>query len=66
MSALLDIVASYRVKYPSGNIDQTIENFSPRQIKEQLQTVFKELEKATVEVNNGVVTFALPSGQKNG
>ena len=66
MSALLNVVATYRVKYPTGNLDQTIEGYSPKQIKEQLQTLFKELEKATVEVNNGVVTFALPSGQKNG
>lgn len=66
MSALNNIVATYRVKYPQGSVDTTIEGYSPVQIREQLASVFKELERATVEVNNGVVTFALPSGQKNG
>lgn len=66
MSALLNVPATYRVVYPTGNIDQTIEGFSPNQIKEQLATVFKELANATVQVTGNQVTFSLPSGQKNG
>ncbi len=66
MSALLNIQGTYTVKYTQANIDQTISGYTPNQIKEQLATVYKELEKATVNVNNGVITFTLPSGQKNG
>lgn len=66
MSALLNVPATYRVVYPTGNIDQTIEGYSPNQIKEQLATVFKELANATVSVTGNQVSFSLPSGQKNG
>lgn len=66
MSALLNIVGTYTVNYAQANINQTIGGFTPTQIKEQLQTIYKELENATINVNNGVITFSLPSGQKNG
>lgn len=66
MSALLNIPGSYTVQYPAGNINERIDGYSPNQIKEQLATVFKELATATVNVNGGVITFTLPSGQKNG
>ena len=66
MSILNAVVGTYRVSYPAGNINETLVGYSPNQIKEQLQTVYKELANATVNVNDGVVTFTLPSGQKNG
>lgn len=66
MSALLNVPGTYAVKYPTGSLDITVEGYSPVQIKEQLATRFKELEKATVHVNGNVVTFSVPSGQKNG
>lgn len=65
MSALLNVVADYRVVYPAAQLDTTISGFTPNQIKEQLATVYKELAGATVQVNNGTISFALPSGQKN-
>ena len=70
MSNLLDnINGSYRVKYPSGNIDTTIEGYSPTQIKAELAGLYKELENATLKITNvggvNTVEFVLPSGQKN-
>ena len=65
MSALLNVRGTYRVKYPTGSLDVTVEGYSPAQIKEQLATQFKELATATVNVNGTEVTFTVPSGQKN-
>lgn len=66
MSALLNVPGTYRVKYPTGSLDVTVEGFSPNQIKEQLSTQFRELANAVVQVNGNEVTFTVPSGQKNG
>lgn len=65
MSLILDTVGSYRVQYPSAGIDSQVENLTPNQIKAELATHYRELANATVSVNGNVVTFAVPSGQKN-
>lgn len=66
MSNVLDnVVGTYRVVYAPANIDTTVEGFTPLQIKAQLAGAYKELENATVKIEGNVVTFVLPSGQKN-
>lgn len=65
MSAFLNIPGTYTVVYAPAQINHTIEGFSPNQIKEQLSTRYKELEKATISVSGSTVTFSIPSGQKN-
>ena len=65
MSVLLNVVGTYVVQYPAASINETIEGYTPAQIKEQLAGVYRELANATVQVSGNVVTFALPSGQKN-
>lgn len=66
MSVLNTIVGTYTVQYAAGNINTTVEGYSPEQIRAELATQYAELRNATINVNNGVVTFSLPSGQKNG
>lgn len=70
MSAILNNVSgTYTVSYPSADLNTVVEGYTPEQIRAELAGTYKELEKATVNVTvNGsekVVTFALPSGQKN-
>lgn len=71
MSTILNNVAgTYTVSYPTANFNETIEGFTPEQIRAELATLYKELENATVSVAAGngdekVVTFTVPSGQKN-
>lgn len=65
MSALLNVVGTYVVRYPSANLDTTIEGFTPNQIKTELAGVHRELANATVNIDGNVITFSLPSGQKN-
>ena len=63
---LLDAVGTYRVQYPQAGLDLSIAGYSPNQIKSELASQYRELATATVQVAGNVVTFALPSGQKNG
>ena len=70
---LNEIVGTYTVVYPQGDINQELNGYSPSYIKDQLATRYSELTAATLVVTpttvNGVtknvITFSLPSGQKN-
>lgn len=65
MSVLNTIVGTYTVQYPPAGLNNSISGYSPQQIKDELAQQYRELANATIQINNGVITFALPSGQKN-
>lgn len=66
MSALLDVKATYVVKYPSAGLEVTISDHTPNEIKAELVGLYAELAPAKIVVTGNVITFEIPSGQKNG
>lgn len=66
MSILLNTVGTYTVQYQPAGLNNSVSGYTPQQIKDELAQQYQELRNATININNGVITFSLPSGQKNG
>lgn len=65
MSLDLNTVGSYVVRYPAANLDSQVEGLTPNQIKAELATHYRELANANINLSGNVITFTIPSGQKN-